>query len=1370
MKKLILCSFIFLQFKLVLIASVFTIGNDTIHKINNAYYFIGVTDTFNIDTSMLFVEYSNLATAYNKAAIEANYSLTKEYEYSFGWISYTYALSNNSFISLATALDNEFLIAKVDYNVAIHYACEAQEPDDYYRDDQWYLDQIQAPYAWALTTGNPDIIVAILDTGFDWAHPDLGPGDDGFDNIYLNGLEDDWAYWDDPTSGNEHDDGNNGCEDDWKGWGEMYDENHYPPFFLGNDVRNYSYDWLNTIYPGDPASAEKQWLHGTFIAGIIAAKTNNDGEGISGIAGGWNNQGTSLLLFKAGVSNLDGSYADRILYAIDYTTSYLPDGKKARIIEMAFTTHDYADHIKTAIDNAYQDHDVFFVAAAGIHVTGFSPEVGFPANHPYVFAVGATDIDDIRIASSNYGPELDMGAPGEEIYGIVPTDGHDDDGYQTINGSTSAASAMVAGTAALVLAVNPNLHNFELAEILEESADKGTNYQYDEFGHNDEIGFGRLNAYKAVCLAGSYLAEPTDIEDDVTWDSNKSIFYDVAVKTGVTLTITAEIQFGPEAKLIIEPGGTVVVDTGILTNMKCCDNENISWPGVEVWGNQNASQHTPGAQGKLVLMNEAKIENAVVAVELWKPGDYNSTGGIIEAENSTFLNNACAVHAIYYRNFNPANPNTEVDYIGTFTNCTFSVDNEYIGYKTFYKHVDLNQIRGIKFYGCSFSLDHEAENASEWSLGIAAYNAGFNVLPTCTSQVVPCPLIDSCLFNGFNWAIGAYNNSIYPILIKNAHFDDNVTGVYLSDVDYAVVLENFFEAGYNDPYVGNCGFAYGVGVDIQQSNGFAVENNHFRKNNLATSGNYAGIRVRNCPSVHDVIYKNELIGLSFANYAEGTNRSNAGWDATGVEYRCNNNDGNTIDYMVKNISGYDGMIRGAHGSLRPDTACGNSFSPNATWHIRNEGRQTILWVYNMNNTPEIPINIYEIDPIYVADVPVDDQNECLDHYGGGNNLELTFEERQTLEMEFAQNLSNYYSVETLYESLIDGGNTEAELSDIQTAEPDDMWALRSHLLGLSPHLSQEVLRTVSERTDVFPDEVLFDILSANPDELDKDTLLSYLEQKENPLPEYMLEILRQFTNGVTYKTILREDMAYYYTAKTQAAQDIIRSILNDSAFHVADYRNWLDNLGGLEADKKILASYLYENDTTSALQILDLIPGIYYLEGQELDDFNEYKELLEMQIAWNTEGKSLLQLDSLDFEILESYASNGTSPAGNMARNILEYANYQHYCNCLESTDSSNYKSSWHYYGLNKIKQNGLFVSVEPNPAKTWVAFNYKLPNELSSGMLTISDISGKLIYQLTISGKAGQKVLNCDYMEPGVYYFTLSVSGFSRSGKFIIQ
>ena len=94
------------------------------------------------------------------------------------------------------------------------------------------------------------------------------------------------------------------------------------------------------------------------------------------------------------------------------------------------------------------------------------------------------------------------------------------------------------------------------------------------------------------------------------------------------------------------------------------------WNGIQVWGNTNYSQYCQAGsscyQGKLELKNNAIIENAIIAVDLWEPENWSSTGGIVYADDVTFRNNAKSVHALHYNNFNPYNPSQELDYLSNF--------------------------------------------------------------------------------------------------------------------------------------------------------------------------------------------------------------------------------------------------------------------------------------------------------------------------------------------------------------------------------------------------------------------------------------------------------------------------------------------------------------------------------------------------------------------------------------------------------------------------------------------------------------------------------------------------------------------------------
>jgi Secretion system C-terminal sorting domain len=211
-------------------------------------------------------------------------------------------------------------------------------------------------------------------------------------------------------------------------------------------------------------------------------------------------------------------------------------------------------------------------------------------------------------------------------------------------------------------------------------------------------------------------------------------------------------------------------------------------------------------------------------------------------------------------------------------------------------------------------------------------------------------------------------------------------------------------------------------------------------------------------------------------------------------------------------------------------------------------------------------------------------------------------------------------------------------------------------------------------------------------------------------------------------------------------------------------------MNNIVADRQIIASYLSENDTSSAFALLNLLSSLYDLQGEDLEDYNDYKTLVNLQVSWKYEGNMMNQPDSSEISILESIASNTHSYAGNMARNILTYANVQHYCNCLPHEDSVYLKNEFIHTENIQPENNILKISAEPNPAQTYVAFDFELPGMNSTGLINIADVQGKMIRQFQVNGKTGQIVWNSSGVKAGVYYYHLGSSGLNKAGKVIIK
>lgn len=345
----------------------------------------------------------------------------------------------------------EVLYAEPNYRIR-----RARVPDDPDFDQQWGLQNsgqtlpfgdagtpgadINAPAAWDVSTGNDSIIVATIDTGIEYDHPDLAgniwrnPGESG-DGKEANGLDDD----------------GNGYVDDWQGWN-----------FVGNnnDARD------DDVFAADDL---RPWGHGTHVAGIIGAVGNNQ-RGVSGI--NWNVQLMPLKFFDATGEGDVFNATKAINYAV---------ANGARVINASY------EYVGPASTPEYQaiaaagnaGGGVLFVAAAGNgeNSIGGNIDLGdkiFPAAHALnnIITVAATDPSDGIAHFSNFGgTSVDLGAPGVSIYSTVRLrDDSENPGYDYMSG-TSMATPMVSGAAALLWGEYPNLTATEVRELLFSTVD-----------------------------------------------------------------------------------------------------------------------------------------------------------------------------------------------------------------------------------------------------------------------------------------------------------------------------------------------------------------------------------------------------------------------------------------------------------------------------------------------------------------------------------------------------------------------------------------------------------------------------------------------------------------------------------------------------------------------------------------------------------------------------------------------------------------------------------------------------------------------------------------------------------------------------------
>lgn len=304
-------------------------------------------------------------------------------------------------------------------NAGVPLSCEPNRvvkafttTNDPYLGNLYGLTKMAAQEAWGYTTGSASTVVAIIDTGVNYNHPDL------YDNILRNSGE---------VAANYQDDDGNGYVDD----------------VLGYDFANIDAD------PDDDHG------HGSHCAGIVGARGNN-GLGVVGI-----NWSVGILPVKALDSRGSGTSAD-VAAGIEYAVD-----RGAAIVSLSLGGPWPSSAIENAISYA-RGQGVLVVAAAGNQGRDIDEYPMYPASltDENIISVAATTADDDIAYFSNFGvTSVDVGAPGYNIQSTVL--GAD---YAYYSG-TSMATPYVAGLAALVKSANPALSYAELRDAIFSSVD-----------------------------------------------------------------------------------------------------------------------------------------------------------------------------------------------------------------------------------------------------------------------------------------------------------------------------------------------------------------------------------------------------------------------------------------------------------------------------------------------------------------------------------------------------------------------------------------------------------------------------------------------------------------------------------------------------------------------------------------------------------------------------------------------------------------------------------------------------------------------------------------------------------------------------------
>jgi len=330
-------------------------------------------------------------------------------------------------------------------------------PNDEHYAESLYFASLEAEAAWDIhqgENGTSPVIIALVDTGCRWTHPDLAENiwqnlvEDANHNgytIYYNGST--WVM--DTGDLNEIDDDGNGKIDDLIGW-----------------------DFMLTSSGGESNNPYESSGHGTTVSGIASARTNNT-IGVSSLA--WNLTIMPVSCSYPGSSSIYNGYQG-IIYAAE---------NGADIINCSWGGTTYSQAYQEVINYAYSLGSVIVAAAGNSNNT--IPV--YPAAYKNVLAVAALQNNGVKSSISSYGSFVDVGSPTGSIGTVTAS------GYTTVSNATSYASPIASSLAGLIKSYLPDISQNDLLNRIKGSCD---DVDANNPGKENLLGEGKLNARRAL--------------------------------------------------------------------------------------------------------------------------------------------------------------------------------------------------------------------------------------------------------------------------------------------------------------------------------------------------------------------------------------------------------------------------------------------------------------------------------------------------------------------------------------------------------------------------------------------------------------------------------------------------------------------------------------------------------------------------------------------------------------------------------------------------------------------------------------------------------------------------------------------------------
>ena len=549
-----------------------------------------------------------------------------------------------------------------------------------------------------------------------------------------------------------------------------------------------------------------------------------------------------------------------------------------------------------------------------------------------------------------------------------------------------------------------------------------------------------------------------------------------------------------------------------------------------------------------------------------------------------------------------------------------------------------------------------------------------------------------------------------------------------------------------------------------------------------------GIYIKDSGEDNNEIYNNLFTGVDAGIIAEGVNKG----ELSGLCLKCNDLRACVNDIMVfpdplYPRERYMGIKtdQGADSTLSSALA-GNTFTSEIQDYEAYEGQGNHKYWWSYYNSAEY-INYYHhgADPnfilrptegnytsqtMYLFDKEtLYNKTQACPSSLNNNHLKSMEDSRAEIanaNLQLADLLSEYYA-------LVDGGSTESLNFMIAISILDDALELRQELLASSPYLSDTVMKNAILKEYVLPNAMIRDVLTANPQSVKSFDLIETLENRYDPMPDYMMAEIMQGMGQISALESLESKIGYWQQYRTSAINWIIRGYLTDSSL-VGRQDSIIvlyQDESSLQSKYRLAFAYWENNQEEQALNTLSEISLDFELSSREQEIHQQYLDYFDILQTLKDSNLNVRLLDSTSVQNLINIMNAHLPLIGAYARSLLIKGRHINY------TESVSFplqiKSYPAYYYLNPAKinlpeQDKLVLF--PNPCGDYVIVYYSTIEEDRTGIVRLCNIQSIVLKRIQLNSLRNQHLINLSEYPDGIYIIQLLLDDRSISSRLLIK